>query len=112
MGKAEFLGRAIGKPNAILCEEDYKAPSLEWFQIHRGAEDAGELLAAFEMFEVGSRSLAEASSALKIELWMNVPELWNFIQLQLSENEDQDLPPFPDAKDLSSQVSNFSSYIS
>ena len=53
MGKAEFLGRAIGKPNAILFEEDYKAPSLEWFQIHRGAEDAGELLAAFEMFEVG-----------------------------------------------------------
>ena len=36
----------------ILCEEDYKAPSLEWFQIHRGAEEAGELLAAFEMFEV------------------------------------------------------------
>ena len=52
VGKAEFLGRAIGKPNAILCEEDYKAPSLEWFQIHRGSEDAGELLAAFEMFEV------------------------------------------------------------
>ena len=36
----------------ILCEEDYKAPSLEWFQIHRGSEEAGELLAAFEMFEV------------------------------------------------------------
>ena len=26
--------------------------SLEWFQIHRGSEEAGELLAAFEMFEV------------------------------------------------------------
>ena len=52
VGKAEFLGRAIGKPNAILFEENYKAPSLEWFQIHRGSEDAGELLAAFEMFEV------------------------------------------------------------
>ena len=52
VGKAEFLGRAIGKPNAILQEEEYKAPSLEWFQIHRGAEEAGELLAAFEMFEV------------------------------------------------------------
>ena len=52
VGKAEFLGRAIGKPNVQLCEEDYKTPSLEWFQIHRGSEDAGELLAAFEMFEV------------------------------------------------------------
>ena len=70
MGKAEFLGRAIGKPNAILCEEDYKAPSLEWFQIHRGAEDAGELLAAFEMFEVSWQK----HLALKIELWMNVSE--------------------------------------
>ena len=26
--------------------------SLKWFQIHRGAEEAGELLAAFEMLEV------------------------------------------------------------
>ena len=52
MGKAEFLGRAIGKPHVTLCEETYKAPSLEWFQIHRGCEEAGELLAAFEMFEV------------------------------------------------------------
>lgn len=52
VGKAEFLGRAIGKPNVTLCEENYKAPSLEWFQIHRGSEEAGELLAAFEMFEV------------------------------------------------------------
>ena len=52
VGKAEFLGRAIGKPNVLLCEEDYKAPSLEWFQIYRGTDEAGELLAAFEMFEV------------------------------------------------------------
>ena len=52
VGKAEFLGRAIGKPNVLLCEETYKAPSLEWFQIFRGTDEAGELLAAFEMFEV------------------------------------------------------------
>ena len=93
VGKAEFLGRAIGKPNAILFEEDYKAPSLEWFQIHRGSEDAGELLAAFEMFEVGFSTKLNYSRTET-----------RFIELQLSENEDQDLPPFPDAKDLSSQV--------
>jgi hypothetical protein len=27
-------------------------PKLEWFQIYRGTEEAGELLSAFEMFEV------------------------------------------------------------
>ena len=47
------MGRAIGKPNVQLCESDYKIPSLEWFQIYRGTEEAGELLATFEMFEVG-----------------------------------------------------------
>ena len=52
VGKAEFLGRAIGKPSVCLCEESYKTPSLEWFQIYRGSEEAGELLAAFELFEV------------------------------------------------------------
>ena len=52
VGKAEFLGRAIGKPNVLLCEEEYIAPKLEWFQIFRGTDEAGELLAAFEMFEV------------------------------------------------------------
>ena len=52
MGKAEFLGRAIGKPVVTLGEDNYKVPSLEWFQIHRGNEEAGELLAVFELFEV------------------------------------------------------------
>ena len=52
VGKAEFLGRAVGRPSVQLCECDYKMPSLEWFQIYRGAEEAGELLATFEMFEV------------------------------------------------------------
>lgn len=52
VGKAEFLGRAVGKPSVNLCEADYQVPSLEWFQIYRGNEEAGELLATFEMFEV------------------------------------------------------------
>ena len=55
VGKAEFLGRAIGKPSVQLCESDYKVPSLEWFQIYRGSEEAGELLATFEMFEVSRK---------------------------------------------------------
>jgi len=52
VGKAEFLGRASGKPNVCLKETAYQLPTLEWFQIYRGAESAGELLAAFELFEV------------------------------------------------------------
>jgi hypothetical protein len=52
VGKAEFLGRAVGRPSVQLSECDYKVPSLEWFQIYRGSEEAGELLATFEMFEV------------------------------------------------------------
>lgn len=54
VGKNEFLGRAIGKATVTLSEDKYKQPSLEWFQVYRGTEEAGELLAAFEMFEVGT----------------------------------------------------------
>lgn len=32
-------------------------PSLEWFDITRGVDGAGELLAAFEMLELGSEDL-------------------------------------------------------
>ena len=52
MGNPEFIGRAIGKPHIQLCEDPYVVPKLEWFQIYRGTEEAGELLSAFEMFEV------------------------------------------------------------
>ena len=46
------MGRAVGKPHIQLCEDSYKIQKLEWFQIYRGMEEAGELLSAFEMFEV------------------------------------------------------------
>ena len=42
VGKGEFLGRAIGKPHVNLCEDNYKTPILEWFQIFRGPEEAGK----------------------------------------------------------------------
>ena len=59
VGKAEFLGRATGKPHVYLEEEvsfsisggvknimlkvDYCPPRLEWFQIYRGNEEAGKV---------------------------------------------------------------------
>lgn len=57
VGKSEFIGRAIAKPKVKLKENSYKIPVLEWFEIFRGQDTAGELLAAFEMLEIGSNDL-------------------------------------------------------
>lgn len=57
VGKSEFIGRAIAKPKVKLKENPYKTPTLEWFEIIRGTDNAGELLAAFEMLEIGSNDL-------------------------------------------------------
>lgn len=54
VGKSEFIGRAIAKPRIKLREHNYVTPSLEWFEITRGLDNAGELLAAFELLEHGS----------------------------------------------------------
>jgi hypothetical protein len=55
-GKSEFIGRAMAKPHVKLLDEPYELPKfppkLEWFDINRGVDHAGELLAMFEMLEV------------------------------------------------------------
>ncbi|XP_072153878.1 otoferlin [Bemisia tabaci] len=60
VGKSEFIGRAIAKPHVKLLEEPYSKPnfppSLEWYEIHRGLEQAGELLATFELLELPNRT--------------------------------------------------------
>lgn len=56
VGKSEFIGRTSAKPHVKLKEESYTKPkfppSLEWFDISRGNDHAGELLAAFELLEI------------------------------------------------------------
>ncbi|XP_059472296.1 otoferlin isoform X4 [Neocloeon triangulifer] len=56
VGKSEFIGRAMAKPHVKLLSEPYEPPKfppkLEWFDINRGVDHAGELLAMFEMLEV------------------------------------------------------------
>ncbi|XP_051908889.1 otoferlin isoform X15 [Hippocampus zosterae] len=56
-GKAEFIGRTFAKPAIKMCEEHYGPPrfppQLEYFQIYRGNCTAGELLAAFELLQIG-----------------------------------------------------------
>ncbi|KAI8121686.1 Otoferlin [Lucilia cuprina] len=57
VGKSEFIGRAIAQPRVKLRENAYVTPTLEWFDIVRGPDNAGELLAAFEMLELGSTDM-------------------------------------------------------
>ncbi|XP_066930260.1 otoferlin-like isoform X4 [Clytia hemisphaerica] len=55
-GDSEFIGRALSRPIVKLSHEKYEKPlfppALEWFEIIRGDERAGELLAAFELLQV------------------------------------------------------------
>ncbi|XP_014771959.1 otoferlin isoform X1 [Octopus bimaculoides] len=55
VGKAEFIGRAIAKPVVKMYNEKYCKPKfppkLEWWDIYRGSDHAGELLAAFELLQ-------------------------------------------------------------
>lgn len=57
VGKSEFIGRAIAKPRTKLIDDPYITPTLEWFDITRGSDNAGELLAAFEILEIGSENV-------------------------------------------------------
>ncbi|KAF0293526.1 Otoferlin [Amphibalanus amphitrite] len=56
MGKAEFIGRTMARPHLKLLDEPYERPRfpppLEWHQLVRGTEAAGDLLAVFELLQV------------------------------------------------------------
>lgn len=55
-GKSEFIGRALTKPVVKMSNEKYTSPKfpprLEWWDIYRGQDKAGELLACFELLQV------------------------------------------------------------
>lgn len=67
VGKSEFIGRTIAKPRIKLKENLYVTPILEWFDITRGIDNAGELLAAFEMIEIGSENVPTISEPKSLE---------------------------------------------
>lgn len=56
-GKADFMGRTFAKPTVKMADEHYGPPrfppQLEYYQIYRGNCAAGEMLAAFELLQVG-----------------------------------------------------------
>ncbi|XP_047244490.1 otoferlin isoform X11 [Girardinichthys multiradiatus] len=63
VGKAEFIGRTFAKPTIKMCDEPYGPPrfppQLEYYQIYRGNSTAGELLAAFELLQIGQGGRAD-----------------------------------------------------
>nr|XP_046229598.1 otoferlin isoform X3 [Scatophagus argus] len=63
VGKAEFIGRTFAKPTVKMCDEHYGPPrfppQLEYYQVYRGNCTAGELLAAFELLQIGQGGRAD-----------------------------------------------------
>lgn len=57
VGKAEFIGRTFAKPLTKMVDEHYGPPrfppQLEYYQIYRGNCTAGDMLAAFELLQIG-----------------------------------------------------------
>ncbi|XP_071147847.1 otoferlin-like isoform X5 [Mytilus edulis] len=58
VGKSEFIGRAVARPIVKMSSESYDGPKfpprLEWWDIYRGPDKAGELLAAFEILQLSA----------------------------------------------------------
>lgn len=56
VGKSEFIGRALVKPYIKSIDDLHSKPqhppSLDWHEIRRGENKAGELLATFELLEI------------------------------------------------------------
>ncbi|XP_038606758.1 otoferlin isoform X3 [Tachyglossus aculeatus] len=63
MGKADFMGRTFAKPLVRMADEEYCPPrfppQLEYYQIYRGNATAGDLLAAFELLQIGPAGKAD-----------------------------------------------------
>ena len=80
-GKAEFIGRTMARPHLKLLDEPYERPRfpppLEWHQLIRGTEAAGDLLAVFELLQVrtGGRMRARVTinafpeASLRLEIF-------------------------------------------
>lgn len=71
VGKSEFIGRALAKPRTKMKDSSYITPTLEWYEITRGSDNAGELLAAFELLELGSSDVPSMSEPKQ----MDIPEV-------------------------------------
>lgn len=77
VGKSEFIGRAMAKPRVKLIDNTYVTPALEWFEISRGIDNAGELLAAFELLEYGSDDLPRLTEPKHLQMETRVGKIFN-----------------------------------
>ncbi|XP_069461705.1 otoferlin isoform X3 [Ambystoma mexicanum] len=66
VGKADFMGRTFAKPVVKMSDERYCPPrfppQLEYYQIYRGNSTAGDLLAAFELLQIGPAGKSDLPS--------------------------------------------------
>uniref|UniRef100_A0A669BLS9 Fer-1 like family member 6 n=1 Tax=Oreochromis niloticus TaxID=8128 RepID=A0A669BLS9_ORENI len=53
LGKAEYLGATVAVPEVCLSSDPYTPPTLQYNALHCGSQSGGELLAAFELLQVG-----------------------------------------------------------
>ena len=53
-GESDFLGRCYAKPTYNLKLNQENTLKLEWFQLERLGEDAGQLLACFELYPINT----------------------------------------------------------
>uniref|UniRef100_A0AAQ4Q0Y1 Fer-1 like family member 6 n=1 Tax=Gasterosteus aculeatus aculeatus TaxID=481459 RepID=A0AAQ4Q0Y1_GASAC len=58
LSKAEYLGATVVVPEVRLASDPYAPPTLRYSPLHCGSQPGGDLLAAFELLQVGGpRSL-------------------------------------------------------
>uniref|UniRef100_A0A4W6G400 Fer-1 like family member 6 n=1 Tax=Lates calcarifer TaxID=8187 RepID=A0A4W6G400_LATCA len=57
LGKAEYLGATVAVPEVRLSSEAYTPPMLQYSPLHCGSQPGGDLLAAFELLQVGHTDL-------------------------------------------------------
>ena len=51
-GKDEFMGRCMVEPEMKMNGQEPPSPRLLWYNLMYGDQEAGEILAAFELFLV------------------------------------------------------------
>ncbi|XP_070555330.1 otoferlin-like isoform X1 [Ptychodera flava] len=70
VGKDEFIGRTVANPVIKMTSESYTKPkyppALEWFRLYRGQVPAGELLAAFELFQLNESGISLGAGLPKL----------------------------------------------
>lgn len=70
MQKSDYLGQFQTSPKLYWDLEDYSALKLQWFQIERFGEYAGEVLAGFELFRDDDGSGAPYAPAMSNRYWL------------------------------------------